>query len=267
MTAPAGPAERRAALRDLVAPALATLVCLGILVGLGVWQLERKAWKEALIDRIVARSRIEPPAPLPAFDGFDPARDEFERVRATGRFLQDKETLVHGLAPGDTPGRALQGYYVVTPLRLDDGRTVLVNRGFVPTELKDPARRAAGQVEGETTVTGMLRQSEARAMFVPAPNPQTGEWFNRDVPGIAAAKGLGTVAPYLIEADATPVPGGWPRGGQLRVDLPNNHLQYAFTWFGLALCLIGVFTAFALRRLRGEAVDPAAPSPATPPRP
>ncbi|UHC16975.1 SURF1 family protein [Methylobacterium currus] len=267
MTAPARAAERRAALRDLVAPALASLVCLGILIGLGVWQLERKAWKEALIDRIVARSRIEPPAPLPAFDGFDPARDEFERVRATGRLLNDKETLVHGLAPGDTPGRALQGYYVVTPLRLDDGRILLVNRGFVPTELKDPARRAAAQVEGETTVTGMLRQSEARGLFVPAPNPQTGEWFNRDVPGIAAAKGLTNVAPYLIEADATPNPGGWPKGGQLRVDLPNNHLQYAFTWFGLALCLVGVFTAFALRRLRGEAVGSAAPSPASPPRP
>ncbi|GJD61926.1 SURF1 family protein [Methylobacterium frigidaeris] len=266
MTA-ASPAERRAAFRDLVAPALASLVCLAILIGLGVWQLERKAWKEALIDRIVARSRIEPPAPLPAFDRFDPARDEFERVRATGRFLQDKETLVHGLAPGDTPGRALQGYYVVTPLRLDDGRTVLVNRGFVPTELKDPARRAAGQVEGETTVTGMLRQSEVRAMFVPAPNPQTGEWFNRDVAGIAAAKDLAGVAPYLIEADATPNPGGWPKGGQLRVDLPNNHLQYAFTWFGLALCLVGVFTAFALRRLRAEAVESAPASAATPPRP
>ncbi|MBK3397296.1 MULTISPECIES: SURF1 family protein [Methylobacterium] len=279
MTTPApgpGAAERRAALRDLVAPALASLVCLGILVGLGVWQLERKAWKEALIDRIVARSRIDPPAPLPAFDAFDPARDEFERVRTAGRFLHDKETLVHGLAPGDTPGRALQGYYVITPLRLDDGRTVLINRGFVPTELKEVARRAAGQVGGEATVTGMLRQSEARAMFVPAPNPQTGEWFNRDVPGIAAAKGLATtgpsgVAPYLIEADQTPNPGGWPKGGQLRVDLPNNHLQYAFTWFGLALCLVGVFTAFALRRLRGEASEETGENPAsaaaTPPRP
>jgi surfeit locus 1 family protein len=267
VSAPLGATERRAAFRDLLAPALATLVCLAILVGLGVWQLERKAWKEALIDRIVARSRIEPPAPLPAFDAFDPARDEFERVRATGRFLQDEETLVHGLAPGDTPGRALQGYYVVTPLRLDDGRTVLVNRGFVPTELKDVSRRAAGQVEGETTVTGMLRQSEARAMFVPAPNPQTGEWFNRDVPGIAAAKGLTGIAPYLIEADATPNPGGWPKGGQLRVDLPNNHLQYAFTWFGLALCLVGVFVAFALRRLRGDAVESPSASTATPPRP
>jgi surfeit locus 1 family protein len=259
---------RRSALRDLLAPGLASLVCLAILIGLGTWQLERKAWKEALIDRIVARSRIEPPAPLPAFDAFDPAKDEFERVRATGRLLHDKETLVHGLAPGDMPGRALQGYYVVTPLRLDDGRTVLVNRGFVPTELKDPGRRAAGQVEGETTVTGMLRQSEARAMFVPAPNPATGEWFNRDVPGIAAAKGLGPVAPYLIEADATPIPGGWPKGGQLRVDLPNNHLQYAFTWFGLAVCLVGVFAAFALRRLRGDAVDGTrAAAGAPPPRP
>ncbi|GJD50645.1 hypothetical protein OPKNFCMD_3388 [Methylobacterium crusticola] len=245
-------AERRSALRDLLAPGLAALACLGILVALGTWQLERRAWKEALIARIVARSRAEPPMALPSPASWDPARDEFERVRAAGRFLHDRETLVHGLAPGETPGRALQGYYVVTPLRLDDGRVVLVNRGFVPTELKNPRDRAAGQVEGAATVTGMLRQSEARGMFVPAPNAATGEWFNRDVAGIAAARDLPGAAPYLIEADATSNPGGWPRGGQLRVDLPNNHLQYAFTWYGIALCLVGVFGAFAWRRVHGD---------------
>ncbi|MEH3146793.1 MAG: SURF1 family protein [Methylobacterium frigidaeris] len=249
---------RRAALRDLLAPFLAALVCLAILVGLGTWQLQRKAWKEGVINQIIARSRIEPPLAPPSPASWDPAGQEFDRVRVTGRLLHDRETLVHGLAPGEVPGRALQGYYVVTPLRRDDdGPLVLVNRGFVPTELKNPRDRAAGQVEGVVTVTGMLRASEARGMFVPAPNPQTGEWFNRDVAGIAAAKGLDPVAPYLIEADATPNPGGWPKGGQLRVDLPNNHLQYAFTWFGLALCLVGVFGAFAWRRLHdGPPAEP-----------
>ncbi|WP_298965690.1 SURF1 family protein [uncultured Methylobacterium sp.] len=246
MTAEAG---RRAALRDLLAPFLATLVCLAILVGLGTWQLQRMAWKQGLIAQIVARSRVEPPLVPPSPEAWDPPAQEFDRVRVTGRLLNDRETLVHGLAPGEVPGRALQGYYVVTPLQRDDGGIVLVNRGFVPTELRNPRDRAAGQVEGPVTVTGMLRASEPRAMFVPVPNPQTGEWFNRDVAGIAAAKGFARVAPYLIEADATPNPGGWPKGGQLRVDLPNNHLQYAFTWFGLALCLVGVFGAFAWRRL------------------
>lgn len=238
--------------RTLVAPGLAALACLGILIGLGVWQLGRKSEKEALIGRIVERSRQEPPAPLPAFDGWNAEADEFRRVVARGVLLHDKETLVHGLAPGEVPGRARQGFYVVTPLEREDGSFVLVNRGFVPTERGPPGSRKEGQVAGQTAVAGMLRASERRALFVPEPKPERGEWFHRDIAGIAAAKSLSGVAPYMIEADASPNPGGWPRGGQLRVDLPNNHLQYAFTWFGIAACLIGVFSAFAWRRLRDE---------------
>ncbi|MBP1182684.1 SURF1 family protein [Methylobacterium sp. PvR107] len=238
----------RAAWRALVAPGLAALVALSILLGLGTWQLERKAWKEDLIARILRQSRAEPVAP-PAPDAWNEARDEFRHVRVSGRFLNDRETLVHGLAAGETPGRALQGYYVLTPFARADGGTVLVNRGFVPTELKAVADRRDGLIEGPTTVTGILRASEVRTMFVPTPDPARGEWFNRDVPGIAAARGLADVAPYLIEADAVPGQTTWPRGGQLRVDLPNNHLQYAFTWFGLAGCLIAVFSVFAWRRL------------------
>lgn len=246
--------ERSARLRSLWAPGLATLVCLAILLGLGVWQLARKGEKEALIARIIERSHAEPPATPPPFDAWDAKADEFSRVRARGTFLHDRETLVHGLAPGE-PGRALQGFYVLTPLKRDDGTTILINRGFIPTELKRPEDRAAGQVTGEATVTGMLRASEARGLFVPESDPKRDAWFTRDIAGIAAARDLTNVAPYLIEADATPNPGGWPRGGQLRVDLPNNHLQYAFTWFGIAACLIGVFSVFAWRRLH----DPAEP--------
>ncbi|GEP08179.1 SURF1 family protein [Methylobacterium gnaphalii] len=242
--------------RGLIAPGLASLICLAILLGLGIWQIERKGEKEALIARIVERAHEEPPGALPAPGTWDAKADEFRRVRVTGTFQNDKETLVHGLAPGDTPGRALQGYYVITPLARRDGPTILVNRGFIPTELRNPADRRAGQISGETTVTGMLRASEPRTMFVPAPDPARGEWFNRDIAGIAAAHGLGEVPPYLIEADATANPGGWPRGGQLRVDLPNNHLQYAFTWFGIAACLVGVFAVFAWRRLHEPAGEP-----------
>lgn len=238
----------RGAWRSLVAPGLASLIALAILFGLGTWQLERKTWKEDLIARILAQSRSAPVLP-PAPDAFDPARDEFRHVRASGRFRNDSETLVHGLAAGDTPGRALQGYYVITPFVRDDGTTVLVNRGFTPTELKAQADRRDGLIEGPTTVIGIVRGSEVRTMFVPAPDPARGEWFNRDIPGIAAARGIADPAPYLIEADAVPGQTAWPRGGQLRVDLPNNHLQYAFTWFGLAACLVGVFSAFAWRRL------------------
>ena len=246
--------ERSARLRSLWGLSLAVLICLAILLGLGTWQLARKSEKEALIARIVERSHAEPPAGPPPFDEWDAKADEFSRVQARGTFLHDKETLVHGLAPGE-PGRALQGFYVITPLKRDDGTTILINRGFVPTELKRPEDRAAGQVASAATVTGMLRASETRTMFVPESDPKRDAWFTRDIPGISAARNLTNVAPYLIEADGTANPGGWPRGGQLRVDLPNNHLQYAFTWFGIAACLIGVFSVFAWRRLH----DPAEP--------
>ncbi|KQO92803.1 MAG: SURF1 family protein [Methylobacteriaceae bacterium] len=246
--------ERSARLRSLWAPGLAALVCLAILLSLGTWQLARKSEKEALIARIIERSHAEPPAAPPPFAEWDAKADEFSRVRTRGTFLHDQETLVHGLAPGE-PGRALQGFYVITPLKRDDGTTILINRGFVPTELKRPEDRAAGQVSGAATVTGMLRASETRTLFVPESDPKREAWFTRDIPGISAARNLANVAPYLIEADATPNPGGWPRGGQLRVDLPNNHLQYAFTWFGIAACLIGVFSVFAWKRL----YDPADP--------
>lgn len=252
---------RAAALRGLVAPALAALVVLAILLALGTWQVRRLAWKEDLIRQIGERARVEPPVAPPAeaaWSQWSPEADEFRRVRVAGTFLHDREVRVHGLAPGARPGEPLQGYYVLTPLRLADGATIIVNRGFVPTELADPARRAAGQVAGEATVTGILRASETRGLFVPEDDPARDSWFTRDVPGIARARGLTHVAPFLVEADATPNPGGWPRGGQLRLDLPNNHLQYAFTWYGLALCLVGVFGAFAWRRLHdGSEAHPA----------
>ena len=241
-------ALRPGAWRSLLAPGLASFIACAILVGLGTWQLERKAWKEDLIARILAESKAAPAAP-PAADAFDPARAAFRHVRVTGRFRNNRETLVPGLAPGETSGWALQGYYVITPFVRDDGGTVLVNRGFTPTERKAQGDRRDGLIEGPTTVTGILRGSEARTMFVPAPDPVRGEWFNRDIPGIAAAQGIADAAPFLIEADAVPGWTAWPRGGQLRVDLPNNHLQYAFTWFSLAACLVGVFSAFAWRRL------------------
>jgi surfeit locus 1 family protein len=244
------PEAQPGAWRGLVGPGLAALVALSILVGLGTWQVERRAWKQDLIARILRQSRAEPVAP-PAAGDWDPARDEFRHVRLEGRFLNDRETLVHGLAPGETPGRALQGYYVITPLVREAGGTVLVNRGFVPTELKAQGSRRDGLIDGPATVTGILRASEPRGMFVPEPDPARGEWFNRDVPGIG--RGLDRLAPYMVEADAVPGQTTWPRGGQLRVDLPNNHLQYAFTWFGLAACLVGVFCAFAWRRLHEPA--------------
>ena len=242
--------------RSLLAPGLASLAALAILVTLGIWQLERKAWKEGLLAAIAARSHGEPGAAVPEAEWprWRAEDDEFRRVRLTGTFLHDREIPLHGLAE-ERRGQALQGYYLFTPLRLPDGAVVIVNRGFVPTPLRDPARRSEGQSGGAVVVTGLVRNPEERTAFVPANEPSRGEWFVRDIRGMAEAGGLSRVAPFYVDADSSPNAGGWPRGGQTRVVLPNDHLQYAFTWFGLAGTLIGVFGAFAWRRLLGREGD------------
>ena len=241
--------------RSLVLPALASLVALAILLGLGTWQLQRKTWKEGLIAQIEARSYGEPGSIVPEaeWSAWRAEGDEFRKVRVTGTFLHPLETAVYGLAPGGQRGAPVQGYYLITPLRLDNGAIVLVNRGFVPTELKDPAARPGNQPEGQATVTGLVRAPEARTAFTLADDPARNLWFARDPQAIAQFHRLDRVAPFLIDADATPQPGGWPRGGQTLLNLPNNHLQYAVTWFGIALTLIGVFAAFAWRRVREPA--------------
>ncbi|WP_112663273.1 SURF1 family protein [Microvirga flavescens] len=238
--------------RSLIAPGIATLVALAILVTLGTWQLQRKSWKEGLIAQIEARSHGDAGAILPEarWDSWQAREDEFRQVRLTGTFLNQFETPVYGLAPAQR-GSPLQGFYLMTPLRLGDGAIVMVNRGFVPTELRDPKTRPESPLQGEVTVTGLVRAPEARNFFTPADDPAKNAWYARDPQAIAKAHGLTRVAPFLIDADATPNPGGWPKGGQTRLNLPNDHLKYAFTWFGIALTLIGVFGVFAWRRVNG----------------
>lgn len=251
MSAAASPPLSSASpLRSLVAPAVATLVALAVLIGLGTWQLERKAWKEGLIAQIQSRAYGPPGTIIPEdiWPLWRADQDEFRHVSVSGMFLHGLETPVHGLSPGQ--GGVRQGFYLFTPLRLPTGGTVMVNRGFVPTELRDPAKRPGSQPPGEVTVTGLVRAPEPKGWFVPENKPGEDQWFTRDAPAIASAKGLNP-APFYVAADDIPNPGGWPKGGQTSLDLPNNHLQYAFTWFGIAATLVGVFGAFAWKRLKG----------------
>jgi surfeit locus 1 family protein len=243
----------RPGLASLLPAALATLVVLGVLVALGSWQLQRKAWKEDLIEKIEARAHGAPASipPEGEWPAWQAEAHEFRRVSVMGRFLHDREIAVHGLAEVSR-GQPAQGFYIYTPLALPEGGAVLVNRGFVPTELRDPSRRSAGQTEGPVTVTGLVRAPERRGWFLPENEPARDRWFSRDPAAFAAARGLARAAPFTIDADSTPNPGGWPKGGQTRLNLPNNHLQYAMTWYGLALTLVGVFAAFARRRLAGR---------------
>jgi surfeit locus 1 family protein len=235
----------------LLRPALAALAVLAILISLGVWQLERKAWKEDLIARIEVRAHGEPGAIVPEsrWPEWRAQDDEFRRVRLSGTAVHDKEVLVHGLMSRQ-PGSTLQGFYIFTPLRLASGAIVMVNRGFVPTELRDAVRRPPAQANGEMIVTGLVRAPETRGWFMPENSPAREAWFTRDLRAMAQARGLERVAPFWIDADPVPNAAGWPRPGQTRLSTPNNHLQYAFTWFGLALTLVGVFGAWAWHRLR-----------------
>jgi surfeit locus 1 family protein len=242
--------------RSLIAPGLATLVALAIMVALGLWQLERKAWKEGLIAQIGARAHGAPTAITTESEWptWTAASDEFRRVSLAGTFRHDLEIQLHGLAR--LRDSAVQGYYVFTPLALEGGATVLVNRGFVPTELRDPKTRAEGQVAGPVSVTGLVRAPEHGGWFLPTNNPGRNEWFVRSVADMARAHGLERVAPFYVDADAGLNPGGWPRGGQTQLTLKNDHLGYALTWFGLAATLVGVFAVFAWRRLSGRELQP-----------
>lgn len=247
-------AGRPAAWRGLAAPTVATAVALAILAALGIWQLERKAWKEDLLEQVRSRA-YGAPVDIPAetaWPGWQAAAGEFTRVRLSGRF-QDEETVpVHGLAE-IRRNQASQGYYLFTPLRRDDGTTVVINRGFVPgDQLRATLDRLPAQDDGVSEVVGLLRAPEERGWFVPENQPDRGEWFVRNLTDMAAARRLVRSAPFYVDAGASPGQAGWPAGGQTQLTLPNNHLQYAFTWFGLGGALLGVYGRFAWRRLSGK---------------
>lgn len=220
------------------------------LVGLGTWQVERLRWKEALIATIDQRVSADP-LPLEDIEAkFAALADvDYWPVRAGGVFLHEGER--HFLATHG--GRS--GFFVYTPLRLDDGRFVFVNRGFVPYDLKDAGKRTAGRVLGKVTVTGLARNPlpEKPSFIVPDNDPAGNVFYWKDIGAFAATAGLpagAQVLPFFIDADASPVPGGWPVGGVTLVALPNNHLQYAVTWYGLAAALAAVLVLFVRGRRR-----------------
>ena len=218
-----------------------------ILIALGVWQVQRLHWKEGLIaqrDAAVAAPPIAPP------QSFDAARSlEFHHIVAEGVFRNDKELY---LAASSDSGEA--GYQVVTPLVMSDGRTMFVNRGFVPSELKDPSKRAAGELTGTQRVVGLLRlPSQTKpSFFLPDNRPDLNLWFWVDLPEMAKTAGVADPVPFYVDADKTPNPGGWPKGGITRLDLPNDHLQYAITWFSLAVALIVIYVLYHRRDASSE---------------
>jgi len=228
--------------RPLFWPTLFTVPVVLLCLALGSWQIQRLFWKR---DLIAQREAAVAAAPVAAPRSQEDVRGmEFHHVTDEGVFLHDKEIFLGATSEG---GR--QGYQVLTPLREPSGRVVFINRGFIPAELKDARKRAAGQIAGTVHVEGLLRlpPGEKPTWFLPDNRPDLNYWFWVDLAAMSAADKLDNVAPFYIDADASPNPGGWPKGGVTRLSLPNDHLQYAITWFSLAVALMVIYFLYHRR--------------------
>ncbi len=224
--------------KRLVTGAL-VLVALAILLALGTWQVERLHWKEALLAQLDQRIHSAP-VPLEAIETIAASGGDvdYRPMEATGRFDNSRER--HFLATW----RGNSGFYIYTPLTLSDGRSLFVNRGFVPYENKEPEMRVLGQLTDVVTVRGLARAklSGKPSSLVPDNDFNRNIFYWKDLDAMASSTGLdaGKVLPFFLDADATPNPAGLPIGGVTLVDLPNNHLQYAVTWYGLAATLAAI---------------------------
>lgn len=243
----------RSSIRTILT-ATVVLLSLAILLTLGTWQVERLHWKEGLLADIAER-RSADPAPLSEIEQRAVAGDDIEycRIALSGTFDHTRERHFFATFEGRT------GFYVYTPLTLADGRRIFVNRGFVPYEMKEPATRAAGEVSGEQAITGYARAKlfGKPSMLVPDNDLPKNILYWKDLDAMAASTGLSDVIPFFVDVDASSAnPGGWPKGGVTQFDLPNNHLQYAATWYGLAAALLAVVFAMWWRS-RKSASSPA----------
>ena len=212
------------------------------LIALGTWQIERRVWKAELIATMESRLAMAPLAIEAALASREPV--DFRPLRASGRFRHDREFYL--------AARSYQsqlGYHVVTPLLLNDGQTtVMVDRGWVPTDRRDPASRPLGQIAGAVSVTGIARLPPRPGVFTPDNRPDQNQWYWNDLSAMAQQAGAVQVAPFMIEAGADSNPGGLPIGGQTRVTLSNDHLQYAITWYALAGALAVIYLVSRRRR-------------------
>jgi len=211
------------------------LFVIAALIGLGVWQLERRTWKLTLIAHTEAML-AQPPVPAPGPDRWSiiGKDDVYRPVVVRGHYRTDADTLVQAVT--ELGG----GFWVMTPFDTDRGFTLLVNRGFVPAD----RRTGIAPSPAVQSIHGLLRLSEPGGAFLRTNDPAADRWYSRDIAAIAARRGIGGVAPYFI--DASEPKSGWPRGGLTVVRFRNSHLVYALTWFGLA-ALVAVM-AWRVRR-------------------
>jgi cytochrome oxidase assembly protein ShyY1 len=241
----AGPRGRRS---GVVLPAIFTLIIVSILAGLGKWQIDRKAWKEALIATLTERLAAAP-AELPPPERWaelHPETDEFRRVRFAAELMPGQEALIFTSGSSFRPDVSGPGYWVFAPARLPGGGVIVVDRGFAPQGWQDEAAHEASAAAAPVEMVGYLRWPETPSWLTPAPEPGHNLWFLRDQRLIAQAKNWGEVAPFYIDLERPQPSGGVPVPGPLAVTLPNDHLQYAITWFGLA-AVVTIAFGFWLR--------------------
>ena len=233
----------RLTFRPMLWVSLLAIALFVVFILLGNWQVRRLHWKVGLIAETSA-TLISKPITLDAAITLGKAA-EYHPVALTGHFDHAKEVYVYGAANG------VPVYHVLTPFTDEKGRTLIIDRGIVPEELREPKKRSAGNVEGATSVVAVWRKPDPPNSMVPVDQAHR-IWFSRDITGIAAAEKIALAVPILLEADKTPNPGGWPKGGQTVVTFANNHLQYAVTWYALAgLTLLGYFVVhISLGRLK-----------------
>lgn len=216
-----------------------------LFIGLGIWQIQRLHWKLQLIEQVNERIHRPPvPAPINHLQwsklSFD--QNEYQPVMLEGKYLNNKEVLV-------TTVRDEAGYWLMTPMVADSGQIIFVNRGFVPMDQANQFKRLKGLILGETKVVGLMRMSESNGFWFRKNRPNEHIWYSRQLPSMAESVDLDPshVAPYFIDADATPVAGGVPQGGGTVVHFRNEHLSYAITWFSLAT-FVFLATAYTIWR-------------------
>jgi surfeit locus 1 family protein len=224
---------------------IAVVIASAILIALGVWQVQRLHWKLALI-ALIDKGMHAKSVDMTGEGMLVPEiYTQYAHVAVRGHFDNTKETYLFTIGLDSAPV-----YHVLTPFVSDGGNTFLVDRGMVDKDHLAPSTRLAGQENGETSITGFWRWPDALGYFTPKPDIAHRIWFGRDLAAIEKFDGIKLHQPGLVEIDDTPNPGGWPKGGQTVIDLPNNHLSYAITWFGLAAGLIGVYFAFHISKGR-----------------
>lgn len=225
----------------------ATLIGLAILLALGTWQVKRLAWKEALIVSIESRMAAAP-EPLEAIEKrFKETGDvDYYPVTLSGTFQNQGEQYFLSTFNGES------GWNVYTPLQLADGRVLMFNRGFVPYDLRDPAKRPQSELSDSVQLTGLARNplTGKPSSITPENDPKSNTWYWKDLSGMAvnAAIARDKLLPFFIDAWPGSQAGTLPVAGTTLVSLPNNHLQYAVTWYGLAAALLGVWGVLVFRK-------------------